>query len=93
MTCSFADSGAPAMRSAPDVSILRFLVVGYVALLPYLFEIGPRLNFAPADCFLVLVLVLAAAHLKLRMIGMDHMARWNPAHFRPRLPSRRSGLR
>ena len=66
MTCSFADGGVPAMRSAPAASILRFLVVGYVALLPYLFEVGPRLNFAPADCLLVLVLVLAAAHLKLR---------------------------
>ena len=40
--------------------------MGYVALLPYLFEAGYRLNFAPADCFLVLILVLAAAHLKLR---------------------------
>ncbi len=66
MTCSFADGGAPVMRSAPAVSILRVLVVGYVALLPYLFEVGYRLNFAPADCFLVLVLVLAGAHLKFR---------------------------
>src|SRR3984957_17589074 len=66
MTCSLADVGAPAARSAPTASILRFLVVGYVALLPYLFEVGPRLNFAPADCLLVMVLVLAAAHLKLR---------------------------
>jgi putative inorganic carbon (HCO3(-)) transporter len=66
MICSFGAAGAPAMRSAPAVSILRILVVGYVALLPYLFEIGPRLNFAPADCFLILVLVLAAAHLRFR---------------------------
>ena len=54
------------MRSAPPLVFFEFLVVGYVALLPYLFEVGHRLNFAPADCFLVLVLVLAAAHLKLR---------------------------
>ncbi len=66
MTCSFSDGGVPAVRLAPSASILRFLVLGYVALLPYLFEVGPRLNFAPADCFLVLVLVLAAANLKLR---------------------------
>jgi putative inorganic carbon (HCO3(-)) transporter len=66
MTCSLAYAGVPAARSAPTASILRFLVVGYVALLPYLFEVGPRLNFAPADCFLVLVLALAAANLKLR---------------------------
>ena len=65
MTCSFSAS-APAGRPAAEVSILRLLVVGYVALLPYLFEVGPRLNFAPADCFLVLVLVLGAAQLKLR---------------------------
>jgi putative inorganic carbon (hco3(-)) transporter len=66
MTCSFVDGGVPAMRLAPAVNILRVLVVGYVALLPYLFEAGYRLNFAPADCFLVLILVLATAHLKLR---------------------------
>jgi putative inorganic carbon (hco3(-)) transporter len=66
MTCSLADGGAPVMRSAPAASILRVLVVSYVALLPYLFEVGYRLNFAPADCFLVLVLVLASAHLKFR---------------------------
>jgi len=65
MTCSFAAS-APSRRPAAAVGILRLLVVGYVALLPYLFEAGPRLNFAPADCFLVLVLVLAAAQLRLR---------------------------
>ena len=65
MTCSFAAS-APARRPPGAVGILRLLVVGYVALLPYLFEVGPRLNFAPADCLLVLVLVLAAAQLKLR---------------------------
>ncbi len=65
MTCSFAAS-TPARRPTAAVGILRLLVVGYVALLPYLFEVGPRLNFAPADCFLVLVLILAAAQLKLR---------------------------
>ena len=43
-----------------------FLVAGYVALLPYQFEVGHRMNFAPADCFLVLVLVLAAGQLKFR---------------------------
>jgi putative inorganic carbon (hco3(-)) transporter len=45
---------------------LGFLVAGYVALLPYLFEAGDRINFAPADCFLVLVLLLAAGQLKYR---------------------------
>jgi len=45
---------------------LGFLVAGYVALLPYLFEAGERINFAPADCFLVLVVLLAAGRLKYR---------------------------
>jgi putative inorganic carbon (HCO3(-)) transporter len=45
-------------------SILALLVAGYVALLPYLFQIGDRLNFAPSDCFLLLLLLLAAAQLK-----------------------------
>lgn len=59
-----------AQRSSPRVahraSILGFLVAGYVALLPYLFEVGSRMNFAPADCFLLLVVLLAAAQLKYR---------------------------
>ena len=51
----------------PDrTCVLGSLVVGYVALLPYLFEVGNRMNFAPADCCLVLALVLSAAQLKYR---------------------------
>src|SRR5215472_9263323 len=46
--------------------MLFLLVAGYVAVLPYLFEIGQRMNFAPADCFLLLVLGLAGAQLKYR---------------------------
>jgi hypothetical protein len=37
---------------------MRWLMLAYVALLPYQFQAGDRLNFAPADCFLVLALVL-----------------------------------
>src|SRR5690242_10472756 len=44
--------------------VLGILVSGYVALLPYLFEVGKRMNFAPADCFLLLVLLLALGQLK-----------------------------
>ena len=62
MTCTLAHSASPAIRHRP--SLLGFLVCGYVALLPYLFQVGDRLNFAPSDCFLLLVLVLAAAQLK-----------------------------
>jgi len=47
-------------------NILSILVAGYVALLPYLFEVGNRMNFAPADCFLLLVLLLAAGQLQYR---------------------------
>jgi O-antigen ligase len=48
--------------SAP-IGVLGLLVAGYVMLLPYQFEVGDGLNFAPADCVLALVLVLAAAQL------------------------------
>jgi O-antigen ligase len=51
--------------SAPP-GILRALVLGYVALLPYQFEVGKGINFAPADCFMLLVLLLAAGQLKYR---------------------------
>jgi hypothetical protein len=46
--------------------ILSTLVVAYVALLPYQFEVGNRMNFAPADCLMLLVLLLAAGRLKYR---------------------------
>jgi hypothetical protein len=62
MTCAFALS--PFIRQRRPVSMLGILVTGYVALLPYLFEAGDHLNFAPADCFLLLVLVLAAGQLQ-----------------------------
>ena len=45
----------------PSVRLL--LVAAYVALLPYQFEVTNGMNFAPADCLLVLVLVLAAGQL------------------------------
>ena len=64
MTCSLAFRASPVIPNRPG--ILGLLVAGYVALLPYLFEIGSRMNFAPADCFLLLVVLLAAAQLKYR---------------------------
>jgi putative inorganic carbon (HCO3(-)) transporter len=44
--------------------ILGLLLTGYVALLPYLFEVGDRINFSPSDCFLVLIVLLGTAQLK-----------------------------
>jgi len=64
MTCSFEHSVSDVMRHRPG--ILGLLVGGYVALLPYLFEVGNQMNFAPADCFLLLVLVFAGAQLRYR---------------------------
>jgi hypothetical protein len=64
MTRTFGDSASSVIRYRSGVLVL--LVVGYVALLPYLFEAGNRLNFAPADCFLLLVPLLAATQLKYR---------------------------
>ena len=46
--------------------ILNALVVGYVALLPYQFEVGNGINFAPSDCLMLMVLLLAAGQLKYR---------------------------
>src|SRR5260370_1306190 len=64
MTPAFELNGAtpvigPRFATHRSVGILGFLVTGYVALLPYLFEVGKRMNFAPADCFLLLALLLA----------------------------------
>jgi len=64
MTCSFGYRVSPVIRH--NNGLLTFLVTGYVASLPYLFEVGERLNFAPCDCFLLLVLMLVAAQLKYR---------------------------
>jgi O-antigen ligase len=70
MTCSLPYSTGlalvrPQAAEYRRAGILGSLVAGYVALLPYLFEIDRgRLNFAPADCFLLLVLLLAAGQLK-----------------------------
>jgi O-antigen ligase len=49
--------------------ILGALLLGYVALLPYQFEVSDRINFAPADVFLLLVLVLAPHQLKYRSMA------------------------
>lgn len=54
-----------AYDSGPS-SVLITLVTIYVALLPFQFATGDRFNFAPADCLLALVAVLAAGQLKYR---------------------------
>jgi putative inorganic carbon (HCO3(-)) transporter len=64
MTCSPVHIVSPVIRHRSGV--LGLLVAGYVALLPYLFEVGNQMNFAPSDCFLLLVILLAAAQLKYR---------------------------
>ena len=55
-------------------AILSGLMAGYVALLPFQFEVGKGLNFAPADVLLLLVLLLAAGQLKYQQAGLDDMA-------------------
>jgi hypothetical protein len=45
-------------------TILHFSLIAYVVLLPYLFEVGERLNFSPSDCFLVLILLFAPVQLQ-----------------------------
>jgi putative inorganic carbon (HCO3(-)) transporter len=53
-------------QAAPHrpMGMLTFFVAGYVALLPYLFQIERKLNFAPSDLFLFLALLLVAGRLK-----------------------------
>jgi putative inorganic carbon (hco3(-)) transporter len=55
--------------------ILTPLVTAYVALLPYQFEVGNGVNFAPADCFLLLALLVAPGQLQYRK------AAWSAWHF------------
>jgi O-antigen ligase len=56
-------SSRPIANASRPAGILGLLVAGYVMLLPYQFEVSNGLNFAPADCILALVLVLAAFQL------------------------------
>ena len=52
--------------SSPNVSrgVLSALTLGYVALLPYQFEVAYRINFSPADVLLLLAFLLAVGRLK-----------------------------
>jgi putative inorganic carbon (hco3(-)) transporter len=59
---SASPAGFSSMRRPPR--LLSLLVAGYVILLPFQFQVGNRVNFAPADCFLVIALLVAAAQLK-----------------------------
>jgi len=61
-------------KFASAKGLLSLLVLGYVALLPYLFNVGDRLNFAPADIFLLLAVLLAAGQLQFRS------DLWSPWH-------------
>jgi O-antigen ligase len=56
-------------------AILGALILAYVVLLPYQFQINRGLNFAPADIILLLILVLAADQLRYRK------AVWTGWHF------------
>ncbi len=55
--------------------ILNALVLAYVALLPYQFNIGSHVNFAPADCMLVIAFLLALGLLRYRTPA------WSAWHF------------
>jgi O-antigen ligase len=54
---------------------VKVLLCGYAVLLPYQFQTGDGINFAPADCFLLLLLVLGAGQLKYRKSA------WSVWHF------------
>jgi hypothetical protein len=70
VVCLTSHDSAP--RSA---SVLKVLLCGYVLLLPYQFQTGDGINFAPADCLLLLLLVLGAGQLKYRKDA------WSVWHF------------
>jgi len=57
-------------------NILGFLVAAYAALLPYQVSVTRDMNFAPADCCLVLILLLAPGQLRYRSLawGIWHVA-------------------
>jgi O-antigen ligase len=57
---------SPLAGTDQGLGILSFLVVSYAALLPYQFAVGTLMNFAPADCCLLLALLLAPGQLKYR---------------------------
>lgn len=65
-----------ANRSGCETSMLHLLAAGYAVLIPYLFTVGPQLNFAPADCCLLLILLLAPGQLK---YAKSAWARWHVA--------------
>lgn len=54
----------PVTRDDFGTSSLSLLVAGYAVLIPYLFAVGKQFNFAPADCCLALVLLLAPGQLR-----------------------------
>ena len=54
----------PRGESRAKRGILTGLVAGYVALLPYQFEAAKGINFAAADIFLLVIVLLAAAQIK-----------------------------
>jgi hypothetical protein len=58
-----------------SASVLKILLFGYVILLPYQFQTGDGINFAPADCLLLLLLVFGVGQLKYRRDA------WSVWHF------------
>jgi O-antigen ligase len=71
---SFPIERAPSRIRPAQGGLISFLVICYVALLPYQFEVGKGINLAPSDCFMILVLLFAAARLKYVKLA------WSPWH-------------
>jgi putative inorganic carbon (hco3(-)) transporter len=64
------------IRGAPrSPRILNLLVACYVVLLPFQFSVTKGVNFAPSDCLMLMVLLLAFGQLKYRK------AAWSIWHF------------
>lgn len=66
---------SPGLADSRHRSVLNTLVTGYVVLLPFQFALGNEVNFAPADCFMLLVLLLGLGGLRYRNSA------WSGWHF------------
>lgn len=62
-------TAARTIHAFRTMGLLSLFVAGYVMLLPYLFNVGDRINFAPADVFLILSILVAFGQMRLRAIA------------------------
>ncbi len=67
-------STTASVTDVPRTALIRTSAAGYVALLPYLFNVGDRMNFAPADIFLAVAMLTAVSQMRFRPLA------WSQCH-------------